>query len=447
MKLMHVPVLIVVFLLLTIIPTSVFAEPAVYEPVSIEAVSGNSVNELGGIFAKFTAGRLHKNDFVIFRLPEGFIWTTADVKSNISSASRWIQSTEQWNSITYDTDGIRYGTKNYVLVPGKYAGKENGLFQNSTSVLSFTSLNEREVKMEVIAEPKPGQDCCFYLYPKRIFVASGYEGNIGITIDAFDDSGFAYNDNLYVSVECTGVRSVYAGLGGQRIGTIKITEDTARQFINDTSITFQLPLGARWEKLCDAENNGLKVTGVISNDGRTAEFKFAGASKAAVDLQLKDMEVYIAPDMTGDLIVEIGGTAGFAGKLQVADLIRPGVAFIIGKDHFIQNGTEYKMDTAPYIKRGITYLPVRYIARALDIPDHDILWNPSDRSVVIIKGTRFIKFVVNSNIMYINGSSVSMDAKPEVVEPGRTMVPLHWVAQAFGANIIWNEENETIIIN
>ncbi|MDD4170364.1 MAG: copper amine oxidase N-terminal domain-containing protein, partial [Desulfotomaculaceae bacterium] len=86
-------------------------------------------------------------------------------------------------------------------------------------------------------------------------------------------------------------------------------------------------------------------------------------------------------------------------------------------------------------------------ARALDIADRDIIWNPADRSVVIVKGTRFIKFVVNSNIMYINGISVSMDAMPEVVEPGRTMAPLRWVAQAFGANIVWNEESKTIIIN
>ena len=104
------------------------------------------------------------------------------------------------------------------------------------------------------------------------------------------------------------------------------------------------------------------------------------------------------------------------------------------------------MDAAPYVKNGRTYLPVRYVAMSLDIADSDIIWQPDEGAVVILKGSNFIKFVVGSKEMLIYNKPVVMDVEPEIVEPGRVMLPLRWVAQAFGADIDWDETNKTVII-
>ncbi|MCG9967939.1 copper amine oxidase N-terminal domain-containing protein [Pelotomaculum terephthalicicum JT] len=423
-----------------------FAESVVYKPVTVKVVKDNKVNELGSIFAKFPAGRLQKYDIVIFRLPSGFIWTTTDLDSNKNAAARSAQTTEQWNSIVYDSDFIKYGTKNYILVPSKDSGNDNGFYQGNKPILSFTSLNEREVRMEVIGEPDPQEECYFYLYPKRIFVAGGDAGDIGITIDIPDDPDYATNNNADVNLECTDAVTVYAGLKGQKIGVIKLTKNATSKIINGTTFTLQLPPNVRWEKLGGGGGNEIKVAGSVSDDGRTAEFKFLSSYSSAASLELKDMEVSVEPGLTGELKVQIGGTAGLTGELSVADIVKPNVAFTIGQDKFLLDGKEQQMDIAPYVKNDRTYLPVRYIATALGIADSDINWYNDEQCVVIVRESGFIKFVIGSKEMIVNGKSVVMDVEPEFVEPGRVMLPLRWVAQAFGANIIWDEKSETAII-
>lgn len=450
MKLKHVSALFIICLLLTALPAGAFAESAVYEPVTVKTVKENAVNELGGVLVKFGAGKLQKNDFVVLRLPSGFIWTTKDLDANQFTAARSVQSSEQWSTVTYDFDSVRYGTKNYVLVPRRDSGNENAFYTTNKPAFSFTSLNEREVRLEIIEELAPQKECYFYLYPERVFVPWGYGGDIGITVDIIDttpdNQDAALGGDADVSLQCPDAGKVYAGVKGQKIGAIILTESAARQVIHDTGLTLKLPPGARWEKVSESSNNNLKAAGSISDDGRTAEFKFTGPSRAPASLRLEDMEVFVDPELTGDLKVQVGGTAGFGGELRVADIVRPDVAFVIGQDTFLLNGKEEKMDTAPYVKNDRAYLPVRYVATSLDIADGDIVWYPAEGSVVILRGSNSIKFVVGSKEMLINGKPVVMDVAPEIVAPGRLMLPLRWAAQAFGANIDWNETTKTIII-
>lgn len=104
------------------------------------------------------------------------------------------------------------------------------------------------------------------------------------------------------------------------------------------------------------------------------------------------------------------------------------------------------MDAPPYVKDDRTYLPVRYVATSLGIADGDIVWYPDEGAVVILRGSGSVKFVVGSKEMLIYGKPVLMDVAPEIVAPGRVMLPLRYAAQAFGANIEWDEMNKTVVI-
>lgn len=307
MKLKHVPALLIICLLSALLPARAFAEPMVYKPAFVQTVKDNKVNELGGVLVKFAAGRLQKNDFVTLRLPDGFIWTTKDEDAGKNAAFRAVQSSEQWNTLMYDFDSIRYGTKNYVLVPSKYCGIENGFYKGDKPVFSFAALNEREVRMEIIEEMDPLRECCFYLYPERIFVAWGYEGDIVITVDIPDSPDLVPGSEAGAGLQCPEAGTVYAGLRGQKIGAIELIEGAAGQAPSGASLTLQLPAGARWEKLSESGDNNLKAAGSISGDGRTAEFKFTGPSSAPASLRFEDMEVFVAPELKGGLRVrEIG---------------------------------------------------------------------------------------------------------------------------------------------
>ncbi len=121
-------------------------------------------------------------------------------------------------------------------------------------------------------------------------------------------------------------------------------------------------------------------------------------------------------------------------------------SFVIGSTTYTVNGVEATMDVAPYLKSDRTFLPVRYVANALGVADANIMWNQDEQSVVIIKGDRVIKLVMNSNIMLINGVPFTMDVAPELVDPGRTMLPLRAVAQALGADVQWDAATQTVTV-
>jgi len=120
--------------------------------------------------------------------------------------------------------------------------------------------------------------------------------------------------------------------------------------------------------------------------------------------------------------------------------------FVIGQTTYKVNDKEMTMDVAPYIKGDRTFLPVRYVANALGVEDSNIMWNEADQSVIIIKGDRVVKMVIGSNEMFINGVSFAMDVAPEIVDPGRTMLPLRFVAQSLGADVQWDAATQTATV-
>ena len=95
------------------------------------------------------------------------------------------------------------------------------------------------------------------------------------------------------------------------------------------------------------------------------------------------------------------------------------------------------MDVAPYIKDGRTFLPLRYVANALDVDDDNIIWDPVSKAVTIFKGDRIAQVTIGSKTMLVNGVTINMDVAPEITDE-RTMLPIRWMGQALGASIDWN---------
>jgi len=145
---------------------------------------------------------------------------------------------------------------------------------------------------------------------------------------------------------------------------------------------------------------------------------------------------------------------GSAAKVSNAKVVTPAdstyksnAVFVIGDTNYTVNGVQMTADVAPYLKNDRTYLPVRYVATALGVADANIMWNEAEQSVVIIKGDRVVKLVIGSSTMMINGVPFTMDVAPEIVDPGRTMLPLRWVAQALGADVQWDAATQTVTID
>ncbi len=340
---------------------------ASYQVIRAPVVKDNAVYELGVVFARFTAAQLQQNDVVTFRLPSDFIWTTAGLRADETAAAAAAQTTGQWNEVTATDNYMRYGKANYVEVPRTYSGNDNGLFQGAEPVLSFTRLSSNEVRMEITGNPDPGQECCFYLFCKRVYVPGGYNGEVPVIFEAPSHSGF------------TGGKTLPGRVSGGGSSGVAGDETPA----DDGTPTDETP-----------------------PDG------------------VPPVEDVPAPQSEYKAVAR----------------------FVIGEKKCELNGVEVDLDVAPYLKEGRTYLPVRYAVQALGIGDGGIQWNGAAGIVTINDGSRTLKLLIGSKVMYAGNLPVAMDVAPEIADPGRTMLPLRCVAEALGAKVEWDAAGQTVTV-
>lgn len=112
------------------------------------------------------------------------------------------------------------------------------------------------------------------------------------------------------------------------------------------------------------------------------------------------------------------------------------------------NGHSAPMDVTPVIINGRTLLPVKYVAQPLGAA---IKWDGVEQKVSLSMGGTIIEMWINNNTAQINGSSVMIDPSnsavmPTVIPPGRTMLPLRFIAENLGCDVSWNKDLQEITI-
>jgi titin len=112
--------------------------------------------------------------------------------------------------------------------------------------------------------------------------------------------------------------------------------------------------------------------------------------------------------------------------------------YIASGDYFVNGGIR-TMDTAPIIKDGRTVLPIRYVVEPLG---GEVFWDNIDKMVTISMGSDVIKLWVGNNTANVNGTNVFIDPEnanvmPIIIPPGRTMLPLRFIAETLGCEVSW----------
>lgn len=117
---------------------------------------------------------------------------------------------------------------------------------------------------------------------------------------------------------------------------------------------------------------------------------------------------------------------------------------IASSDILIKVNDKYiDSDVTPFIKSGTTYVPIRFIANALNVDA--INWNSKTQSVSIKDSDTTILLFINQNYAYINNEYKSLDNNALLID-GRTFVPLRFISQALGANVTWDNKTYTVTI-
>ncbi|MDA8334865.1 MAG: copper amine oxidase N-terminal domain-containing protein [Peptococcaceae bacterium] len=121
--------------------------------------------------------------------------------------------------------------------------------------------------------------------------------------------------------------------------------------------------------------------------------------------------------------------------------------FTIGSTTYTVNGQSQGMDVAPYIdSNGRTMVPVRYLAESIGVPESNIGWNPLLRMVTLSMNGTTVRMVIGVPVITVGLDPQTMDTSPQIIPPGRTMLPARFVAQAFGYTVTWNASAQTVTI-
>lgn len=106
------------------------------------------------------------------------------------------------------------------------------------------------------------------------------------------------------------------------------------------------------------------------------------------------------------------------------------------------NGLPMYFDVQPQTINDRTMVPFRAIFEALGA---EIEWDDVNNIASGIKDDLTVSLTIDSEDALINGEIVELDVAATVID-GRTLVPVRFIAENFGAKVDWIEETKTVVI-
>lgn len=113
------------------------------------------------------------------------------------------------------------------------------------------------------------------------------------------------------------------------------------------------------------------------------------------------------------------------------------------------DGVIIKSDAAPIIENNTTLVPIAVIA---DYLGGTSSWNQEAQQATIKNGNTTVILTNRSKNATVNGVPYTLTTAPKIVKVnasggGRTMVPLRFIAEAFGYEVAWDSSNRIAVVN
>jgi|GEM_PF-3501874 len=99
------------------------------------------------------------------------------------------------------------------------------------------------------------------------------------------------------------------------------------------------------------------------------------------------------------------------------------------------NNEQIFFDQPPIIVNERTMVPIRAISEAFDA---EVTWDGDTRAIGITLDDVNIMLAIDNTTAMVNGKTLNLDQPPLIVN-GRTLVPIRFVSEAFGAEVEWND--------
>lgn len=157
-----------------------------------------------------------------------------------------------------------------------------------------------------------------------------------------------------------------------------------------------------------------------------------------------ETSVGLLPDGASIVTVTATDAAGNATtrSVSVSFLKTTIIRMQIGKLDALVNAEAKQLTSAPVIRNGSTLVPLRFIAETLGItPSWDAVFSIVDMSV----GGHEVRLQIGVRFAGVDGKRVSLDAAPVIIG-GVTMVPLRFVSETMGADVMWDAATRTVTV-
>ncbi|RXT04529.1 copper amine oxidase N-terminal domain-containing protein [Ammoniphilus sp. CFH 90114] len=232
---------------------------------------------------------------------------------------------------------------------------------------------------------------------------------------------------------------------------LRIQESSKNTFERNKPITLSLPHGFVFMEHGETETlkgnkKGLEMEGIGTselkikmNDTPTEE-----ASEWKIPISYKFQGEALLEEGTVYLLVNGNRTDLAVGSYKKDQFKK--IIYQIGNETYHIGEVEKKMDVAPYIKGGRTFLPVRYVAEALGLRDDQILWNGTTKTVYMTKDGRSIQIPLNEDYLILNNGKIPADGLAAEMMDNRVMVSIRNIMELFEVEITWEADTQSVIV-
>lgn len=105
------------------------------------------------------------------------------------------------------------------------------------------------------------------------------------------------------------------------------------------------------------------------------------------------------------------------------------------------DGEALSTDVPPYITpTNVTMVPISTISKGLKA---GVDWNQNSKTATITQGDTELKLTSGLKTALVNGSAVGLDTSVQIKQ-GRVMVPLRFVSEQLGLQVVWDQVNKHI---
>lgn len=160
------------------------------------------------------------------------------------------------------------------------------------------------------------------------------KGDIKAKISSDDIDGVTDQDVIIAKygdygteVKANETTQLIAGQTDQELGSFYIEESLAKSLIKDRTIVLELPSGVKWTKVPELtiEEGDFTVDKsdiVLYSESKVKINITDGSTDTAAKILVEEGEVYVEPNFSGDVEIEIKGTGGAEGVVKVAEAVK-----------------------------------------------------------------------------------------------------------------------------